>query len=215
MRNVSRRLLIGAATLTAMTTAAIVGAQEHTEEFEYEYEYSPPAPPPAQPPVQQHTDVNVTVEEERRLRPASLVEPTYVEPTVVEAERSEYAGPSRGMLFTGIGLFGVSYGAALIVASTSNLDADDHMVVPIAGPWMNLADRPSRSSPDVDRDRETTNRVLIVADGIGQALGAGLIVGSFLFPERRTTVRQVASHEVHIVPMTGPGGHGVAAIGHF
>ncbi|MEP7051558.1 MAG: hypothetical protein ABJB12_14450, partial [Pseudomonadota bacterium] len=49
---------------------------------------------------------------------------------------TERGGPSHSMLFSGLATFGISYGAAAVVAAESDLGADHRLYVPFAGPWM-------------------------------------------------------------------------------
>jgi hypothetical protein len=129
----------------------------------------------------------------------------------------EKGGPSRAMLFSGIGTFGISYGAAVIVGSTSSLDADHRMLVPIAGPWMALSGRGGCGDGTPRTcDAATTDKVLIITDGVFQALGALLVVESFLNPETVTTTRASDdSPKVHVAPTFGSNGYGLAAFGNF
>lgn len=180
---------------------------------------SQPAPAPAPAPAPQQVEVNIEERQQPAMQPAAG--PVYTRPAPGAAEgetESYYAGPSRGMLFTGIGLFAVSYGAAAIVSGTSDEDADDSLIVPIAGPWMSLADRPDcGGDAGVDCDEENTNKVLLVTDGVFQAIGAGLIVGSFLAPEKRTRTeyRTAKGPQVRVFPVTGRSTLGVGALGTF
>lgn len=179
----------------------------------------PPAQqqPQAQPPPQK---VEIEVEdddEDQQMQPAAR--PTYPPPGP-EGERVETTGgPSRGMLFTGIAVFGISYGAAAVVSGTSDLEADDRLIVPVVGPWLSLGDRPDCGGLDeASCDEENTNRVLLVVDGVFQAVGAGLIVGAFLNPEKRTTATarmEPPKRRLHIGPTTSRSGFGVAAFGTF
>jgi hypothetical protein len=106
------------------------------------------------------------------------------------------------------------------VAATSSLDADHRTFVPIAGPWMALSDRgPCGGTAGRSCDAEDTDKVLIVADGIGQALGGLLIIGAFLNPETRTVTRSTTAAEqpsVRLAPAAmGSGGYGLQAVGSF
>lgn len=153
----------------------------------------PPGPPPAQPlaPMQQTHSETVT----------------------------ERGGPSVGELSSGVITLGLTYGAAAIVAAESPQTADHHMFIPVVGPWLALG-RPGCGGPTGPScATETTYTVLIVADGIGQALGSLLIIGAFLHPEtvtRTTTVSKDALKPVfHVLPASVGSGYGMQAIGTF
>jgi len=150
--------------------------------------------------------------------------PTGVAPVTGTQTNSETVtqkgGPSRIMLASGIVTFGVTYGAGAIVAATSPLSADQQMFVPIAGPWMDLFDRPDcGGNTGRSCNSETAYKVLIVADGIGQAIGALTIVEAFLNPEVVTTTRSVTASEKpswRVTPAAlGAGGYGMLALGNF
>ncbi|WP_437675505.1 hypothetical protein [Sorangium sp. So ce131] len=111
--------------------------------------------------------------------------------------------PNRGLIWSGVAVLGTTYGVSTVVATFSDKPADLALWVPVAGPWIDLG---ARGGCEGERrcDAEATNKVLLVADGLGQAIGALQILGGFLFPAQRT-VTQVGS--VQILPM----GKGLAA----
>ncbi|MGH7296195.1 MAG: hypothetical protein ACRELB_14735 [Polyangiaceae bacterium] len=132
---------------------------------------------------------------------------------------TERGGPSGAMLWSGVLTLGLTYGAGVVVGGTSPRTADHDLFVPIVGPWMDLADRggacggPGQTSCNT----ETTYKVLVVADGIGQALGAFMMIDAFLNPETRTVSRSTAAAPtLHLTPTSmGVGGYGMAAVGSF
>jgi hypothetical protein len=133
---------------------------------------------------------------------------------------TEKSGPSTGLLVSGALTFGLTYGAGAVVAATSDRDADHHMFVPIAGPWMALFDRGDcGGTTGRSCDTETTYKVLIVADGVGQALGTIMVVDAFLNPATKTVSRTTASKDkptLHLTPAAmGAGGYGMFAVGSF
>ncbi len=141
--------------------------------------------------------------------------PTVVVPPPRETVTETDTGPNA-LLMTGLVGFGASYGAAVIVAAESDHQGDNRLYVPIVGPWLDIADRgdcPIRSSAC---DNETTNKVLLVADGVIQGASALAIVGGILSAgssgsTRSTTVSQAG---VHFAPVSyGPATPGVAAFG--
>ena len=137
--------------------------------------------------------------------------------TVRRETVTERGGPSRSMLLNGVVTFGISYGAAVVVASESDLNADRRLYVPFAGPWMALSGRgPCGAGAPRSCDAATANKVLIITDGVFQALGGLLIVEAFLNPETRTVTRAAQSQpRVQVAPLLGSNGYGLAAFGHF
>jgi hypothetical protein len=153
-------------------------------------------------------------------QPAPTAQPAPVVQTVpAEEEReivTEKGGPSTGMLTSGIVVFGVSYGSAVLVGATSDRDSDRHLMVPFAGPWISLADRDGCNATSEDCDGETLNKVLIGADGVFQAVGGLLVIGAFLNPQERTTSRtNVSQASLQVTPAVGNGLWGLAAFGKF
>ncbi len=133
---------------------------------------------------------------------------------------TEKGGPSRLLLTSGIATFGLTYGAGVIVAATSDRDADHRMFVPVVGPWMALVNRGGCGGPTGPScDAETANKVLIVADGIGQGLGILMIVDAFLSPETVTVTRSRTAFRkasLRFAPTALPGGaYGMLATGTF
>jgi hypothetical protein len=137
--------------------------------------------------------------------------PARAEQRIVRYEEFEETVPDGYMLGSGIAVFGISYGAAAIVATTSRRSEDRTLLVPLLGPWLDLSNRPTCGTNAVCND-ENTAKVLLVVNGIFQGVGAFSILGSFLSPEHRRVRRPV----VEIVPTAmGVGGSGLMAIGRF
>src|SRR5262249_20704658 len=118
--------------------------------------------------------------------------------------------PNLGLISSGAVMFGVPYAASVIVAAASDRSSDQHLYIPLAGPWMNLANRGTCVGSRCEN--ETGNKVLLVANGIFQGVGALEIVAGFLFPETRMVVR---TGGVHVAPTVGLSSAGIAAYGAF
>ena len=190
MRTSSRTTALTLICASAVAWSGTAAAQEDQDVVVVQ----PAPPPPAQPaPVVQ----TAPAEEER---------------VVV----SEKGGPSTGMLTSGIVVFGVSYGGAVLVGATSDRESDRHLMVPFAGPWIALADRDGCSVTDANCDGETLDKVLIGADGVFQAIGGLLVVGAFLNPQERTVTRTTSVEpSINVTPAVGSGLLGLSAFGKF
>src|SRR5262249_22896824 len=128
-----------------------------------------------------------------------------VQPVVTESE-----WPNHAMIAGGLVTFGISYGAAVAVAATSDHKGDDPLYVPIAGPWLDLG---NRGACERNCDGETTNKVLLVVDGVFQGAGAISVIGGILAPRPRTYVSDTS---VHVVPVSlGHAAPGLTAYGQF
>jgi hypothetical protein len=138
-------------------------------------------------------------------------------PVETEETTTEATGPSMAMVGSGLVIFGLSYVPAVFVGSTSGLDADRTLLVPIAGPWIDLRQRPG-CAPAESCNSENTAKVFLVADGVFQAIGAVTIVGGLLTTSHETRTVRTAKHgpTLHLSPeQMGNGGYGLAATGTF
>jgi hypothetical protein len=170
---------------------------------------TPQAPPPAAAP-------NTTSSQQ----PVVVVNPNQPGATNTEAVPvAEEAQPLNPPVFlTGALVFAGTYGASVIVAGDSNEHGGHHhLYVPIAGPWLDLADRPSCDPTENRCDHETTTKVLLVADGVFQAAGILTMLDGVLDPGRRHVSHSYADNKkVHVLPTTFAGtGGGVNVFGHF
>lgn len=117
--------------------------------------------------------------------------------------------PNLGLIASGAVLLGGTYVAGVIVAASSSLPADHHLYVPLAGPWIDYGNRPTCT---FGCRGETANELLLISDGVLQAIGVIQIVGGFLFPRTRLVPAVViAKTRVEIAPTSGGGRVGLSA----
>lgn len=136
----------------------------------------------------------------------SPAEPAYVATTV------ETTSPNTPVIASGVVTFGISYGIAVAVAATSDNSADRRLYVPVLGPWLDLADRPSCPIENQQCDKTTTQKILIGADGVFQAVGVVVAIYGILTPRRHV----VGGSNVQVVPARmGSDAHGLALTGSF
>lgn len=168
--------------------------------------YGSPPPPPQQPPpapVQQNTAPVVVVNPDE---PAP-VEPA---PVPVQPEGQEVADMWNAPVFaTGALVFGASYGASLVEAGTSDHPGADRLWVPVVGPWLALGDWGNCPIADSRCDNSTTDKVLLVADGVFQAAGVITMIDGILAPSHHVVMVETAG--VHVRPT----GNGVLVFGRF
>ena len=119
--------------------------------------------------------------------------------------------PNGALIGSGLVMFGASYLPSVIVAAESRRAGDTTLYMPVAGPWMNLAQRDSKC-PGGRCANDMPNKVLLVADGLFQGFGALQVLGGFLFPTTRT-VTQTAN--VQVLPNVGSTHVGITAVGSF
>jgi hypothetical protein len=128
----------------------------------------------------------------------------------------------RALLFGGGMLLIGSYGTSALVGVANERKADEKLIIPIVGPWLNLGDR------QCDRlacGREDLSKAALIASGILQGVGFIGMVGSLFVAERprrpdRAGARRVAAApRVVVTPAPfagGPAGrYGLALVGTF
>jgi hypothetical protein len=143
--------------------------------------------------------------------PAVIVTPRPARDVITIEERV----PNAGLIASGVLMFGLSYGTSVVVAAASDVEADQMLYIPLAGPWMNLAMRGDICRGGACYAGEVGNRVLLVTDGLLQLGGVIQIIGGFLLPEVRTVTRAAERPGVHVAPSAGTGSVGLTAYGRF
>lgn len=140
----------------------------------------------------------------------------------VGAERTGYSfRPNRPLLATGAGIFVASYGASAIVAAANDNSSDNKLFIPVAGPWMDLADRPCGLGDC--GSTEDWNQALLIGSGVLQGVGVGLAIASLIIPEKRESTTASARErslantkpKLHVLPVSVRAGAGVGAVGTF
>lgn len=133
--------------------------------------------------------------------PVVVPQPAPIADTV--QTRTETTGPDIRMISGGILTFGISYGVSVGIAATSGHRGDDHLYVPLVGPWLDFADR--GNCPKIGScTGETANRVFIAADGVFQAVGVLAVVSGLVFDRTRevtTTTSGATRPAVQITPV--------------
>jgi len=112
---------------------------------------------------------------------------------------------------TGAVVFAGSYGASAIVAATSDHPGANRLYVPVVGPWLALNDWGDCPITNSRCDSNTTDKVLLVGDGVLQAAGVITMVTGLLSPTTHTVHRHVADKSIHVTPTH----NGVMAFGQF
>jgi hypothetical protein len=141
---------------------------------------------------------------------------TVVAATPPTRETVAYGGPNAMLLKSGLFVFGIPYGASIVVAATSNRDEDKNLYIPFAGPWIDFAGRQdcgNEGNPSCSG--ETAIKVLLAADGILQAIGGIELISAFLVPESHTIVAKKEQPRFMMAPSRVGTGYGVAAAGAF
>jgi hypothetical protein len=96
------------------------------------------------------------------------------------------------MIASGALMFAASYGASVVVASTSDRPAAERLYVPLAGPWLALRDWDDCPLADPRCDVSSTQKFLLVADGLFQAAGLLTVVTGLMTPMQRIVYRRTA-----------------------
>jgi len=141
--------------------------------------------------------------------PATIMEPR--EADTVTAYRS--VRPNRPLLITGGLLLVATYVPTGAIAATEGRAVEDsNLMIPVVGPWLNLADRRCDGCED-----ETTNVTLIVGSGILQGIGAGMAIMSFFVPEKMAAATiQAGPMKFQVAPtQVGRTGMGLGTVGTF
>lgn len=197
--------------LAAIAIPAIASAQSADPT------YDPNAAPSQQPPPapQQPAPVSTSTTTTTTPSPVVVVNPNTPPPqgpTYVEPEGHDvYDAWNAPVFASGALVFGASYAAAAIASSESDHAGADRLWVPVAGPWLALNDWGNCPIEEPRCDNNTTDKVLLIADGVFQAAGLVTMVDGLLAPTHHRVVTRTADTKVHVSPT----GNGFAVFGRF
>lgn len=120
----------------------------------------------------------------------------------------EHGGAGVGT--AGLTAFGTAYAASVFAAASSGRGADGWLLVPVFGPWFDLAESGCRERPC-----PAARPVLLVADGLLQAGGVVLMAAGAWVP-RATVPLGRGGESMSIEPArVGRDAWGLAASGRF
>ncbi len=136
------------------------------------------------------------------------------------AESSPTASSGGGALIAiGFVTFGLAYAPAVSTATTSQVPIDKHLLVPVAGPWIDLANRPNCGPTGISCNAEIGNQALLIVDGFFQGLALIQILAGIgqVSHDMSTPVAKVdLKPSVRLRPaQIGAGAYGLAALGKF
>jgi len=198
-------LVIGAALVPAVASAQSADPVD------------PNAPPPPSATTSTSTTVVTPAPQPQPQQPVVIVNPepeaprttTIVQPTESYEVHDAWNAP---VFATGALVFAGSYGASAIVASTSDHPGADRLYVPVVGPWLALNDWGNCPIEQPRCDENTTEKVLLVADGVFQAAGVVTMVTGLLSPTSHTVHPRTAdANKIKIRPTR----NGFAVLGKF
>ena len=155
----------------------------------------PPAPNTYQPQPAPNTSANT---------PVVVVNPNQPTPAPLPVDSNQgeevYDSYNAPVFATGALVFAGSYGASAIVAGTSDHVGADRLYVPIVGPWLALNDWGHCPIDNPACDQNTTDKVLLIADGVFQAAGAITMLDGVLAPSHHRILTRTADKSVHVSP---------------
>lgn len=185
--------------------------------------YAPNPAPTAQPTMQPAPTTTTTVvtpppAPQPPMQPVVIVnpQPAPARTTVITRDPETYTVTDEWnapVFATGALIFAGSYGASAIVAGTSDHPGAERLYVPVAGPWLALSDWGDCPIEEPRCDENTTEKVLLVADGVFQAAGVITMLTGLLSPTSHTVVRGPRTVDTSV--KVRPTRNGFAVVGRF
>ena len=124
--------------------------------------------------------------------------------------------PNGRLLTLGTGALVLGYAPAFVVALTSDHKGDKDLFIPVVGPWFDLGDRVCTLTETTNCGATGMEKAALVVDGIVQGVGALMMAGSFVIPERSKPRAADNSPRVRVVPSSiGGRGAGMSVFGQF
>jgi hypothetical protein len=126
---------------------------------------------------------------------------------------------SVGLVVLGSLLFAAAYVPSAIIGANSDVKGDKLMLVPLLGPWLDLARRDKCNPGDSAEQTitpcqtESFNNALLITSGVTQLIGAGFFAAGLW--TRATYSRELQPTSLRLVPHVGRTGGSVDVRGTF
>ena len=147
---------------------------------------------------------------------------TVVQPSGPPGYREVVDSYNAPVFASGALVFAGTYGASVITAATTDGSrGNNRLYVPVVGPWLALNDWGNCPITNSACDTNTTDKVLLVADGVFQAAGIIGMLDGLLQPSshREIVLQAKVDTKVRVRPIVvssaGDHGPGLALGGHF
>lgn len=129
----------------------------------------------------------------------------------VPVSRTTY--PNRPLL-VGSGMLGLAaYVPSAVAGGISDRSEDRYLFIPVAGPWIDLAQRDCNARPCGDED---LNKALIIGSGVVQGISALGVLSSFFVPESSRTLSTAQQKKFFVAPgQVSRSAYGMTAVGIF
>ncbi len=126
-------------------------------------------------------------------------------------------GPDVAIFSAGALLFAVGYVPAVAVGAGSGLAVDQRLYIPVAGPFIDLAERRECVAGNLDCNFEIVNKFLLATDGIIQSIGMLTALAGLVMTTEAPVVTTASggSKGVTILPVVAQGQAGLVAEGRF
>src|SRR4029078_13356187 len=99
----------------------------------------------------------------------------------IAVERKRPYSPNGQLVLTGGVMLGITYVSSVLIAAQRDLDPDKRLYFPIAGPWIDLGQRPC-SFGSTCTQGDNVGSAALVTSGILQAAGTLLVLASLAIP---------------------------------
>jgi len=127
----------------------------------------------------------------------------FAQPSVTARSSDDYTTydtMNAPVFATGAVMFAATYAASAVACATG--DGTSDLLIPFAGPWLALDQRPACDVTTRACDHETTMKMLLVGDGILQAAGLLGILDGIVEPSSHVARhRMIQDTSVHVRPM--------------
>ena len=132
-------------------------------------------------------------------------------PPLLTSEAIDVEAFDAPLFVSGALVFAGTYTASVAVAVTTDHTGGNQLYVPVVGPWIALDEWGNCAAANPSCGQSAADKVLLVADGVFQAVGLVAMIDSLLAPAHYRVNARTADHGIHVSPSR----NGMTVFGHF